>query len=75
MILPDSGSITVRINAKVNVMVTSDGNNSFDVESPSSISIEKADYNIKIVKSRSSNYFKILNKKLYWGADKRNSKW
>ncbi len=73
IIVPDSGTISVNVKSKVPVIVTADGNSSFKLKNPASIEIKKAGYKIKIAKSIDSNYFKILNQKLYWGADKRNN--
>lgn len=73
IIVPDNGAITIKVNSKVPVIVTADGNQIYKLKSPASIEIKKALYNIKIVKSLDSDYFKVLNQKLYWGADKRNT--
>lgn len=73
IIVPDNGTICIKVNSKVPVIVTADGNQIYKLKSPASIEIKKALYNIKIVKSLDSDYFKVLNQKLYWGADKRNT--
>jgi NAD+ kinase len=73
IIVPDNGSISVKVKSKVPIIVTADGNSSFILKNPAAIEIKKAPYKIKIAKSIDSNYFKILNQKLYWGADKRNT--
>lgn len=72
MILPDKGTINVTVGSKVPVIVTADGNSIIKLNSPADITIKLADYKIKIVKSLSNNYFKVLSKKLFWGKDKRN---
>ena len=74
IILPDDGTIKVNIENRTPISVTADGNSSFIIKKESTVIIKKASYKVKIVKSPESNYFKILNQKLLWGEDKRNSK-
>ncbi len=74
VILPDDGIVMVKIEYKTPVIVTADGNNSFTLKKDASVEIKKASYKIKTVIANDSNYFKILNRKLLWGEDKRISK-
>jgi len=71
VILPDDGIILVKIEYKVPINVIADGNDSFVLKKDASIEIKKAPYKIKTVIPVNSNYFKILNRKLLWGEDKR----
>lgn len=74
VILPDSGVFKVKVNSRVPVNVVADGNTIIKLKSPAVIEIRKAPYKIKIAKSISSNYFKVLTSKLLWGEDKRKNK-
>jgi len=74
MILPDSGVVKVKVDSRVPVGVTADGNSKFMLKSPASIEIKKAHYKIKLAKRLDSNYFEVLNKKLLWGEDVRKNK-
>jgi NAD+ kinase len=72
IIFPDNGEIKIRVNKNVDVRVTSDGQEFKNFKAPSEFIISKADYTIKIIKRKRSNYFNTLNKKLFWGKDVRN---
>lgn len=74
IILPDSGVIKIRVESKVPIILTADGNSSIKLKSTSTIEIKKAHYKIKLAKQLGSNYFKVLNQKLLWGVDVRKNK-
>lgn len=71
VILPDNGVFKVKIISQVPVNIVGDGNSIVKLKSPAVVEIKKAPYTIKIAKSLSSNYFKVLTGKLLWGEDKR----
>ena len=71
VILPDDGVIKIKVNSRVPIIVTADGNANLKLKSPAIVEIKKASYTIKLVKAPDSNYFKTLNKKLLWGEDRR----
>ncbi|HEX2788382.1 MAG TPA: NAD(+)/NADH kinase [Ignavibacteria bacterium] len=72
IIFPDNGEINIRVNKNVDVRVTSDGQEFKNFKAPAEFKITKADYSIKIIKRKRSNYFNTLNRKLFWGKDVRN---
>jgi NAD+ kinase len=74
IILPDSGVIRIRVESKVPVIVTADGNSSIKITNPGHIEIKKAHYKIKLAKQLESNYFKVLSQKLLWGVDVRKAR-
>jgi NAD+ kinase len=74
IILPDSGVIRIKVESKVPVIVTADGNSTIKLISPAYIEIKKAHYKIKLAKRLDSNYFKVLNQKLLWGVDVRKNR-
>ena len=71
VVLPDDGTIEVNVLSRIPFNVISDGNNYIRRIKNSVIEIKKAPYKIKLAKSPSSNYFKVLNQKLLWGEDRR----
>ena len=71
VVLPDDGTIEVNVVSRIPFNVISDGNNYVRRVKNSVIEIKKAPYKIKLAKSLSSNYFKVLNQKLLWGEDRR----
>ena len=73
IILTDSGVIKIKVESKVPVLITADGNSSIKLKSTAFIEIKKAHYKIKIAKHLGSNYFKVLNRKLLWGVDVRKN--
>jgi NAD+ kinase len=74
VILPDSGKLKIKVISRVPIVVTADGYSKFSLKGPSEILISLADYRIKVLKSLSSNYFSVLNRKLFWGRDVRRSR-
>lgn len=74
IILPDSGIIRIKVESKVPVVLTADGNSNIKLNSPAFIEIKKAHYKIKLAKPLKSNYFRVLNQKLLWGVDVRKNR-
>lgn len=73
IIVPDDGTIKIKIINDGNARITADGQSTIYVKSPSEVCLSKADYTIKVVKKLNSTYFNTLKKKLFWGEDKRHS--
>jgi NAD+ kinase len=71
VILPDYGTFKIKIHSKIKINAVADGNDIIKAKAPITINIKKADYKVKIAKSSSNNYFKVLTSKLLWGEDKR----
>ena len=74
IILPDSGVIKIKVESKVPIILTADGNSNIKLKSTATIEIKKAHYKIKLAKQLDSNYFRVLNQKLLWGVDVRKNK-
>jgi NAD+ kinase len=55
------------------VQVNSDGQRVHYYDTPQTIDIYKRKNPIKLIHTKSTNYFEILRNKLYWGLDIRNS--
>ena len=71
IIVPDDGAIVIKTHGEEKVRITADGFSSTIYKSPSEFVLQKADYNIKVVKKIDKTYFQTLNNKLLWGADTR----
>jgi len=71
IIVPDEGLIKIRILKESKVRITSDGQQSYKINSPTEVLVQKADYKIKVIKKLHSTYFNTLKRKLFWNADKR----
>lgn len=72
IIIPDDGTIKIRIETKGTARISADGQETIHIKSPSEVSLSKADYKIKVVKKINTTYFNTLKKKLFWGEDRRN---
>lgn len=71
IIVPDDGMIKIRILKESKVRITSDGQQSYKINSPTEVLVQKADFKIKVIKKLHSTYFNTLKRKLFWNADKR----
>jgi NAD+ kinase len=71
VVLPDDGTIEVKVVSRIPFNVIADGNTYIRRIKNSVVEIKKAPYKIKLAKSLSSNYFKVLTQKLLWGEDRR----
>lgn len=71
IIVPDDGIIKIRILKESKIRITSDGQQSYKINSPAEVIVQKADYKIKVIKKLNSTYFNTLKRKLFWNADKR----
>jgi len=71
VVLPDDGTIEVKVLSRIPFNVIADGHTYVRRVKNSTIVIKKAPYTIRLAKSLSSNYFKVLNQKLLWGEDRR----
>jgi len=73
VVLPDDGIVEVDVLSRIPFNVIADGHTYIRRVKNSIVEIKKAPYTIKLAKSLSSNYFKVLNKKLLWGEDRRKT--
>lgn len=74
VILPDTCTITVEIDAKTKaVHITADGQSEQVLTPPVTFKIRKADYSVRLVKRMNRSYYDVLRAKLMWGKDVRLS--
>ncbi|MBN2572062.1 MAG: NAD(+)/NADH kinase [Ignavibacteriales bacterium] len=73
LVLSDNQKITIEIlSAYENVQISCDGQRVDYFKSPAKIEIYKGKKILKLVKTKSTNYFNTLRNKLHWGIDIRN---
>lgn len=71
-VLPDSSKITLNISGRENSYLVSMDSRVATVTNETTIYIEKAPYNIKLLQLSQDSFIKTLREKLLWGEDKRN---
>lgn len=72
IIVPDDGTIKIRLIKEGNARITADGQKSVTVNTPSEVTVMCADYKIRVIKKLNTTYFNTLKQKLFWGEDKRH---
>ncbi|MBN1639184.1 MAG: NAD(+)/NADH kinase [Ignavibacteriales bacterium] len=73
LVLSDTQKITIEItSAFENIQISCDGQRLKYFHSPAKIEIYKGKKTLKLVKTKSTNYFNTLRNKLHWGIDIRN---
>ncbi len=71
IIVPDDGTLTIKASGSNKIRVSADGHSTMMLDSPVEFVLNRAEYNIKVVKRINKTYFQTLNNKLLWGEDKR----
>jgi NAD+ kinase len=74
LIVPDDGKIRVIARSSDKIRVTADGHTSKIFDAPAEMTVIRSSHKVKTIKSIDRTYFQILNSKLFWGADIRNSR-
>lgn len=69
LVLPVDFKITLENTDKQKAMVIIDGHDVYDLEPNETITIEVASAKAQLIHRCDRNYFDVLNKKLYWGAN------
>jgi len=74
LVLSSEQSIEITVDSQhTSVQANCDGQRVYYYEPPATINIVKDERTIKLVHTRSTNYFEILRDKLFWGLDIRNN--
>lgn len=74
LVVSDLQSIDLKIISQhKNIFVNADGQRVCKFKSPLILQIRKSDKPLKLIKLSSVDYFSILRKKLFWGADIRSN--
>ncbi len=74
LVLSSEQKIRVTVDSPhTKVQLNCDGQRVHYYEPPVTLEVYKSDNPIKLIHTKSTNYFEILRKKLYWGLDIRNN--
>ena len=72
VIVPDDSVIMLKVLSTVSgIQLTADGQQEKQLSSPAKISVQKAPFEARLVKRKSTSYYKVLREKLHWGEDVR----
>ncbi len=75
LVLSDDQKIRISVKSQHStVQVNCDGQRVYYYEPPVELEIVKSANPIKLIHTKSSSYFEILRKKLFWGLDVRNKR-
>ncbi len=72
IIIPDNKSIKLQVKSRADRFLVSIDSRTHEVENNITLNIDKAPYNLKLVKFDGTNFYNTLRNKLMWGIDKRN---
>lgn len=72
IIVPDDGTVKIKIIKEGKARISADGQTIVNVNTPTEVFLRKANYTIRVIKKNNYTYFDTLKKKLFWGEDKRN---
>lgn len=73
LVISSTQVVEVRVESAYNsIQLNCDGQRVYDFISPAVIKIEKSKSPIRLVHTKSTEYFQILRSKLFWGLDVRN---
>lgn len=72
IVLPDSATIKLIVDAREEEVLASLDSRSESIDVETELIIKKADFKINLVQFKDQNFFKTIRNKLQWGADKRN---
>lgn len=72
IVLPDSATIKLVVDAREEEVLASLDSRSESIDVETELIIKKADFKINLVQFKDQNFFKTIRNKLQWGADKRN---
>jgi len=74
VVIPDDKVVKIKIEyAPQNVLLSADGQVSKELKQGQTATIQKADYQIKLVSYRGRSFYDVLRAKLNWGEDIRES--
>jgi NAD+ kinase len=74
LVIADTQKILIRVKSEQkNIHVSCDGQRVTHHRSPKEFSISSSKTSIKLLRTKSTSYYDILRKKLYWGVDIRQN--
>lgn len=74
LVVPDSAEISLRLNSRDDKVILTADNRTSLVSSETQIRISVAQFSLKRVRLKRSNFIDALTEKLFWGEDVRNNR-
>lgn len=74
LVVPDSAEISLRLNSRDDKVILTADNRTSLVSSETQIRISVAQFSLKRVRLKKSNFIDALTEKLFWGEDVRNNR-
>lgn len=72
VVVNDRTKVLLKVSSRSNnYLIAIDGRNE-ECNIETTLTLQKADYNLKIIKAKGQTFFKTLHDKMMWGADLRN---
>ena len=72
MIIPDSKTITLKVEGRNNSFLVSLDSRSMPIDNSIELNIAKESFNFQLIKLKNQNFYGTIRNKLSWGVDKRN---
>ncbi|MBU2929084.1 NAD kinase [Winogradskyella psychrotolerans] len=72
LVLPDSKTVTLRVNGREDQFLMSLDSRIVTLSNTTTVTVKKADFVIKMVELLDESFLATLRKKLLWGEDRRN---
>ena len=74
LVVPDSAEITLRMISRDDKVILTADNRTSLVSADTQIGISVAQFSLKRVRLKKSNFIDALTEKLFWGEDVRNNR-
>lgn len=72
LVIPNTSDLRLTVEGRSDEYLVSLDHRSYRMKMENPISIQKADFDVKLIKPRHHSFLKTLRQKLAWGTDKRN---
>ncbi len=72
LVISDDNKITLKVESRGREYLASLDSNVETINASEEITVEKADFELNVIKLENQNFFTTIRNKLLWGADKRN---
>ncbi len=72
LVIPDNTKVTLRVDGREDQFLMSLDSRIVTLPNTSTVTIEKADFKVKMVELQDESFIDTLRKKMLWGEDRRN---
>ncbi len=72
LVIPDETHINLKVNSREKEALLSLDSRIYTITNDTEISIQKADFEIKLIQLSDKTFLKTIKRKLLWGVDRRN---